>query len=335
VVDGDRVYTFGAEGRLRAHRVADGVLLWDVDTAARFGVVQNFFGVGSTPVVEGDLLLVMVGGSPPGSPRIRSGAVRPNGSAVVAFDKLTGEVRYQLGDDLAGYAAIKLATIGDRRWGFAFARGGLIGFDPGTGRVDFHFPWRASILESVNAATPVVVGDRVLISETYGPGSALLAVRPGGHEVVWQDASRRDRSLACHWNTPVHEDGVVYASSGRNSGDAELRAVELATGKVLWSQPGLQRATLLSVDGHFVVLSENGVVRLVRHNREKYDLVAELALRENDRRLLDPPTWNAPVLAHGILYLQGKSRVVAVELIPEETAETAQTVEKTETVMPR
>ena len=69
---GDRVYTFGVGGRLRAHRVADGELLWEVDTSERFGVIQNFFGVGSTPVVESDLILVMVGGSPPESPDLDS-----------------------------------------------------------------------------------------------------------------------------------------------------------------------------------------------------------------------------------------------------------------------
>jgi outer membrane protein assembly factor BamB len=63
VVDGDRVYTFGVEGRLRCHRARDGGLVWEVDTTARFGVVQNFFGVGCTPVVEGDLIIAMVGGS--------------------------------------------------------------------------------------------------------------------------------------------------------------------------------------------------------------------------------------------------------------------------------
>ena len=64
VIDDDRVYLFGAEGMLHCVRADDGKLLWKVDTAKQFGVVQNFFGVGSTPVVYGDLLLVMVGGSP-------------------------------------------------------------------------------------------------------------------------------------------------------------------------------------------------------------------------------------------------------------------------------
>ncbi len=78
VIDDGRVYVYGVEGRLRSHAAADGKLLWEVDTTERFAVVQNFFGVGSNPVVEGDLLIVQVGGSPPGSPRIHSGEVKGN-----------------------------------------------------------------------------------------------------------------------------------------------------------------------------------------------------------------------------------------------------------------
>ncbi|MCA9271041.1 MAG: PQQ-binding-like beta-propeller repeat protein, partial [Planctomycetales bacterium] len=190
VVDGDRVYILGAEGMLHCLRVTDGQLFWKVDTVKRFGVVQNFFGVGSTPVVEGDLLICMIGGSPESSHGLGSAQldrVEGNGSGVVAFDKFTGQVKYQITNELASYASLQLATIGGRRWGFAFARGGLVGFDPAKGQVDFQYPWRAEILESVNASTPVVVGDEVFISETYGPGSTLLHVAPGEQRVVWLD----------------------------------------------------------------------------------------------------------------------------------------------------
>ena len=64
IVDDDRVYLYGAEGMLHCLRVEDGGGVWKVDTCAEFGVVQNFFGVGSNPVVFKELLLVMVGGSP-------------------------------------------------------------------------------------------------------------------------------------------------------------------------------------------------------------------------------------------------------------------------------
>ncbi|HEV3028655.1 MAG TPA: PQQ-binding-like beta-propeller repeat protein, partial [Planctomycetota bacterium] len=65
VADQDRVFVFDPAGILSCVRVQDGQLVWKKDTARDFGVVPNFFGVGSTPLVEGDLLLVMIGGSPP------------------------------------------------------------------------------------------------------------------------------------------------------------------------------------------------------------------------------------------------------------------------------
>lgn len=344
VIDGDRVYTFDPGGRLRCYRVEDGSLVWDVDTAATFGVVQNFFGAGSVPFVEGDLLIAAIGGSPADSPGIQSGKVVGNGSGIVAFDKRTGKVRYKITDELASYSSPTIVTIGERRRGFWFARGGLIGFEPAGGSVDFRFPFHAEKLESVNASNPVVVGDTVFITESYGPGSAVVRMRPEGYEVVRQDASPRDQAMSCHFMTPIHHEGYLYGSSGQGSAEAELRAVEYASGKIMWSEPGLGRATLLYVDGHLVVFTERGRVLLVEATPERYNVVADAtpllpkaAVVETEgpskstgearteeqkgrdgvtRQLLRYPAWSPPVLSHGILYLRGKGRLAAFELIP-------------------
>jgi outer membrane protein assembly factor BamB len=319
VVDGDRVYTFGAEGRLRCQRVVDGELVWEIDTNEKYGVIKNFFGVGSTPVIEGDLLIVPIGGSPPASPDIESGEVQGNGTGIVAFDKMTGEERYRLTDELASYSSPVLATVNGRRWGFALMRGGLVAFEPTGGKIEFHYPWRAKKLYSVNAANPVVVGDTVVVSECYGPGSSVLRFKPGGYDVVWKDP-RRDRSLAPHWATPIHHDGYLYGSTGRNTGDAELRAIELATGKVAWRIPGLGRSTMLFVDGHLIVLTEDGKLLVVRAKPESYQQIAEAVLRgpvgpEGEiRPLLTAPAWSAPILARGYLYARGKDRLVCLDL---------------------
>src|SRR6266511_4396339 len=90
-VDGDRVYLYGSEGMLYCLRTADGKPLWKVDTKKDYGIVQNFFGVGSAPVVEGDLLIVQTGGSPPDSDPDQFARVKGNGTGVVAFDKRTGK----------------------------------------------------------------------------------------------------------------------------------------------------------------------------------------------------------------------------------------------------
>lgn len=317
VIDGDRVYILGVEGMLHCLRVLDGKVVWKKDTTQDFGVIQNFFGVGSTPIVEGDLLIVHIGGSPAGSPGIQSGEVKGNGSGIVAFDKRTGAVKYKITDELASYASPLVTTINGRRWGFIFARGGLVGFEPATGKVDFHYPWRARILESVNASNPVVAGDLVLISECYSVGASVLRVKPGGYEVVWLDGRKRDQSLATHWNTPIHLDGFVYGSSGRHTAEAELRCVELSTGKVQWSMPRLTRSSLLYADGAFVCLSEDGTLRLLKADPKKYDEVGKLVLKSPEGEpLLKYPAWAAPALSHGLMYVRGKDRLVCLDLIP-------------------
>jgi outer membrane protein assembly factor BamB len=317
VADGDRVYVFGVEGMLHCLRAADGTVAWKKDTARDFGVVRNFFGVGSTPGVEGDLLIVPVGGSPPNSPPVSSGEVRGVDSGIVAFDKRTGEVKYKVTDELASYGSPVCATIGGRRWGFVFARGGLVGFEPASGKVDFHYPWRAGMINSVNACTPVVADDLVFVSEAYSIGGSVLRVRPGGYDVVWKDGRKRDRTFSAFWATPVHVDGYLYGSSGPYGSEPELRCVELRTGVVKWSVPGLEACSLLYVDGHFVALAEDGTLRLVKVNPKRYEEVSKAVLTSADGEpLLRFPCRAAPVLSHGLLYVRGKDRLVCLDLIP-------------------
>jgi outer membrane protein assembly factor BamB len=317
VIDGDRLYIVGPEGVIHCLKTADGSLVWKVDTVAKFNILKNFFGVGSTPVIEGDLLIAQVGGSPPGEDSIKSGLVKGNGCGIVAFNKTTGEVVYKITDELSSYSSPVVADIGDKRWCFTFCRGGLVGFDPKNGKVGFQFPWRAKIVESVNASTPVVSGDTLFVSETYGPGSSLLRVKPGGYDVVWQDTDGvRNKAMQCHWMTPILLDGYLYGCSGRHSGNAELRCVELATGKVMWSKPGLTRSSLLYADGHLICLTEYGQVLVLKATLEKFESVGVWVPQdEAGEHLLEYPAWGAPILSHGLLYIRGKDRLLCVELI--------------------
>lgn len=334
VIDEDRVYAFGVEGMLLCLSANDGKMIWSIDTTEAYGVVQNFFGVGSTPVIFEDLLLVMVGGSGRDAKKFTTSQlnlVEGAGSGIVAFDKLTGKERYAITDELASYASMKVAKVGNRNWGLAFCRGGLVGFEPKKGTVVFEFPWRAESLESVNASMPAVYQGQVLISETYGPGSTMLDLNPlNGPEkiaeppVVWKDKSgiRDKKSLQTHWNTPVVHDGYVYGSSGRHTGNAELRCVEWKTGKVMWSEPDLTRTSLTYVDGHFLCLGEYGQLILFKATPKGFEPVSFDLLGGNPNKkisggvLLKYPCWAAPVIARGLMYVRGDDELVCLELIP-------------------
>ena len=285
-VAGDRVITLGVAGQLVCRDVENGEKLWSVDTNEDYGVVQNFFGVGSSPLVLGDLVIVMVGGSPAADQSIAPGdldRVSSNGSAVVAFDLATGEERWKCGEDLASYSSPRPMVIDGETLVLVFARGGLLAIDPAVGQVRWRFDHRASILESVNAMMPVVDGDRVLISECYQVGSALLRAGKDSAQVLWQDDVRkREKSMRCHWSTPILVDGFLYGCSGRNAPDSDFRCIDFATGAVQWVDPRRTRSSVTRVGDYLLVMEERGRLQVLRVNPSKMEEVAAWDLGQEE-----------------------------------------------------
>lgn len=324
IVDNDLVYLYGVTGKLSCVSLGEGKTIWQRDLGEEFGVVQNFFGVASAPFIWNDQVIVMVGGSPEESKKLPPGRldmVQPAGSAIVALDKTTGKVIYKVGNDLASYSSPTVRRIGDRNIGLVLARSGLLGWNPENGQELFNQPWRANMLESVNAAQPVVSGNQILISETYEIGSLLLELEGETPKIVWKDGDRRNtQCFRAHWSTPALIDGYLYGCSGRNQPDADFRCVRLSDAKVMWTERRHERASVLSVDGYVIVLYENGELELIKPNTDKYEKIAGVHLGEiqgqNALPLLDEPCWAAPVLSHGLLYVRGNSNLLCFELIP-------------------
>ena len=320
LIDDGRVYVFGVEGMMHCLDAVTGKEIWKLNTAEKFGVIQNFFGVASTPVIYNDLLIVMIGGSPEESKKVAPGALNkviPNGSGVVAFDKMTGEVKYKVVDDLASYASLKLTTINDEPMLLAWMRGSLFGLKPETGESMFEFPWRSRKLESVNASTPIVIENKILITECYGMGSAFLKFDGENIEPVWTDKEKgRDKALEAHWNTPIRVGDWVFGCSGRHSAPAELRCVNWRTEEVLWKKAGLSRSSMTLIEGHLIVMGEKGDLVLVKADSSSYQEVTRYEAGADGVKFANP-CWAAPVVSHGLLYVRGRDQLVCFELIPQ------------------
>ena len=309
VIDGDRVFTVGAEGQLHCLDLETGEAVWRRDFRAEYGVTQDFFGTASTPLVAGGLLVINVGG--------------PRGACVVGLDPATGREAWRAGNWGPSYASPVPATVHGRRRVFVFAggesnppAGGLLSIDPATGAVDFTVPHRSRTYESVNASCPVVFGDTVFISASYRAGGTLIEVRPEfTHRIVWTTPD-----FALHFNTPIHRDGYLYGFDGRNQGDASLACIETSTGRVVWREAptwtetfqqngrtrqsilGTARGSLLAADGQFVCLGEFGHLLWMELTPEGYTEVSRtwlFAARES---------WTLPVLSRGLLYVTQNTR---------------------------
>ncbi len=154
----------------------------------------------------------MVGGSPEDSKNVPPGQltlVKPNGSGMVAFDRNTGKEVYRTGNYLASYSAPILADIDGKTWCLALMREGLFVFDPDTGKEADFFAWRAKSNESVNAASPVVLGNEIFVSETYEIGSVRLRFENQKLSELWKDPARqRDQLMRAHWATRSLMDNI-------------------------------------------------------------------------------------------------------------------------------
>ena len=318
VVDGDRVYIYGVEGMLHCIDIKTGKSVWKIDVNEKYGVVQNFFGVGSTPMVVDDALIVMVGGSPDefrDQTNNRLDIVKPNGTAVVAFDKRSGKQLYAFGNDLASYSSINTYRVAQKLNAVAWLRDAVVGFEVKNGKQLWSYPYRARKYESVNASTPVVQGTKIFLCESYGPGSLLLDVANEKPNRVWNDTNPRKQALATHWNTPVFHEGFLYACHGEGRANCEIRCIEFDTGTVKWKQRGYGRSSLTYIDGHFVVLDERGELFLIKAKPESFELVSKYSNQKGEGLNLNYPCWAAPVIANGRLYVRGRDRLVCLQLI--------------------
>jgi outer membrane protein assembly factor BamB len=323
----DKVITLGVTGQLTCRNLSDGTVLWSVNTSDQYGVVQNFFGVGTSPLVLGERVIVMVGGSPAEDQRVapmRLDRVSPNGSALVAFDLQSGAEQWRCGNDLASYSSPRPIQLGGETLVLIFARGGLLAVDPVAGEVRWRFDHRADTIESVNAMVPVVDGDHVLISECYEVGSALLRVdRARPPQVVWRDPprNRRIQSMRCHWSTPIQIDGYLYGCSGRNAPDSDFRCIDFKTGEVQWSDPRRMRLSLVRVGDMLVAMEERGVLQVIKANPNQLDVVAQwnLSVPQGNRPAIDYPCWAAPVVVGTKLLVRGTDRVICLDLARSKT----------------
>jgi outer membrane protein assembly factor BamB len=341
----NRCYTFGAEGKLLCLALQTGKVVWQRDTAKEWNVPEPFFGVGSTPLLEGGELIVMVGGQPnSGVVALDAGTGRTlwenvgqtnwDGARTIGW---RGEAPYHWSGEekLASYSSPVAATIHGQRHILCLTRQGLVSLNPTNGEINFSRWFQSPVNESVNAICPVVSDDLVLISGAYYRiGSVLLRVKPGGRsfEEVWRSPKQsleRDPAsgefvspvLEAHWSTPVLHDGFLYAFSGRNEPDALFRCVGFKTGELKWSrderwrshsvpQPAVYgRGSAILADGKLIVLGEGGKLGLFALNPKRPEEICAWQAPE-----LHYPCWAAPVLSRKKLYLRSEDRLVCFDL---------------------
>ncbi len=288
LVAGNQVYTLGASGQLHCLELATGKKTWERSLTSDYQVPKGFFGAATSPLVEGNVLLLNVGSK-------RAG--------IVAFDKDTGKEAWRATNHEASYSSPVAAKINGKRRVVFFTREGIVLLDPETGEVAYSKPWRARMHASVNAATPVVTDDLIFVSACYGTGAVLLRVGTDRTQELWKS----NDVMSNHYNTCVPSDGFLYGFDGRQEEGAKLRCVELRTGKVRWTDDHSGCGSIILAEGNLIILNEHGQLLLVEANPNLYKEKARA-------QVLAAPCRSPIALASGRLYARDGKKLVCWNL---------------------
>jgi outer membrane protein assembly factor BamB len=284
------VITLGAEGMLHAIDLEKGTKIWSRPLLKDYKVPRSFFGVGSSPLVEGELVLVNVGAKKAG---------------IVAFNLADGHEVWKATDDGASYASPVVATIGKERLAVFFTQYGVQLLDPKSGGVRYRHPWRARYPESVNAATPLVIGDQLFFSACYETGALLVKLRADGDpEEAWTGEDVMDN----HYNTAIYHDGYLYGIHGRQERGPSFRCVELKTKKIAWEKERFGCAAMIYADGRLVALTEAGDLVVVEATPTAYRELARARVFEAG------PCRAQIALANGRLYARDRKKLICFKL---------------------
>ncbi len=292
-LDRDHVYAWGAEGRLHCLDLHRGVPCWSRSLNAEYQVEPGMFPVSSSPLLDGDRLIVNVGG-------------RPSTAGIVALNKHTGDTLWTATADGASCATPAAATLHGRRFVFVWTYEHLVALDPASGRVWWQIPFRAHHPDTINASSPVVCGDLVLVSG-YQVGSLCVRVRSdGSYQELWRG---HKQVLDSHYNNLVCRDGYVYGFGTIGGG---LRCVQMETGRLMWRwKSRLRNAASIAVGDRLILFDERGRLASVAVSPRGCQPVSQTTAG-----LLAGRCFSAPALSGGLLYLRNEEELRCLDLRP-------------------
>jgi outer membrane protein assembly factor BamB len=290
VIAGGVVYAYGAEGVLTAIELATGKRLWQVAAHQKFKSPKGWFGSAGSPLVEGGKVLVNVGGE---------------GAGIVAFDAATGNVAWKATSDEASYSSPSAVTIGGARHVLFLTRSELVDLDPANGQIRFTMPFKSRSSASVTAATPLAIGNLVFVSASYGVGAALLEVNGSQFRKIWAN----DDSMSNHYSTCVYANGILYGFHGRQEEGQELHAIELKTGKIMWSVERFGAGTVTLAGNRLLIVRENGELTVAPATSKEFR-------PSESAKILSGVIRAYPAIADGRLYARNEHTLIAVRLAP-------------------
>jgi outer membrane protein assembly factor BamB len=306
------VYAVGAVGNFVCLRGSDGTVIWQKNLNELLGIklgerqdadglatqyeenANLSWGRSGAPLVV-DETIVVPGGGPAGERR----------ATLLAFDLLTGELRWKSGDEMIAYGSPVLATVAGQRQIMMTAETQVMGFDPVTGQVMWQYARPGQSDGAANTSQVNVVSDTdVLVSKGYpdGGGDRIHLEHVNG---TWTATAAwaSTKVLKTKLTSPVIHEGFAYCLS-----NGFMECVQLSDGKQMWKRRGrFGHGQALLVGKHLLLHSESGELFLVEATPDEYRQLGVV-------KTIDGVCWNTLCLIGNRLLVRSELEAACLEI---------------------
>lgn len=287
VIEGDRVYTFGARGNLIARDTVSGEQYWKMNVLQHNSAKNLDWGSASTPLLHGDLIYVQSGAG-----SAIATAVRKQDGTIVWTSAAKG---------IAGYAHPILADVAGTMQLIVFGGDNIYGLDPDSGKTLWSYPWNTDW--NVNGSTPVYQDGHLFITSAYDKGSLMLRLSADGAEKVWTNGDIQSR-----FQGAILDRDALYLNS-----EGTLHCLSWPDGAVHWK--ATDRALRLGIGGSMVrvgdrliLMSERGKLSLIDAEPSGYKLISQADAVEGRY------VWATPLVYGGRLYAKGDQEFICFDI---------------------
>jgi len=276
-----RLFTYGISGIVSAYDTAGGKLAWRKQPSTE----QPHFGVAMSPLVADGVVVVFVGGHERG--------------ALMGLDIATGVTRWQWTGGAPAYASPVVATLAGVRQIVTQSRDHVVGLSM-TGTLLWQIPLTTPYDQ--NSVTPVVSGDLVIYAGLANPTTAVRIVKEGDAYVPKEAWKNADAPM--YMSTAVVAGSALVGLGQKNRG--QFFAVDLATGKTLWTTKGreAENAALIRVPGHTLIQTTEGELIVAKDSATGFDVVKRYDVAQSS-------TWAHPALVGNQLYVRDANSLTA------------------------
>jgi outer membrane protein assembly factor BamB len=291
-IHGNRVYALGATAMLNALDANTGKVIWSRRTADDTKREIPMWGISSSPLIVGDLVIVA-----------------PSGT-LVAYDINTGNQRW-IGPSHGGsYSSPQLVSFDGVDQVVILSSPGAVSVKPSDGKLLWEHKWEGGAI-----VQPALTEDGDILinamTATGGIGTRRLAVKKTGDG--WSVEERwTSNGLKPYFNDLVVHKGHAYGFDG-----SILSAIDLTDGKRKWKggRYGNGQLVLLAEQDLLLVISEDGDLVLVSATPDQFKEIARISV-------FNAKTWNHPVVVRDVLLLRNGEEMAAFKLPLAEAATT-------------